>query len=338
MSDDECSICRDTLINPLTLICKHTYCKMCFEEWDNTQKKLGQDTQCPLCCRVVIPRINPKIKSIDSIIIMYLLEKLSQLITDAFELKGWKFWLFAPLAVLFVIGCTILLATIGGLVKTLFRPNITSLSKIVLLLFLAYIYYHKWMQTEFDGCLECLTIEHPRYNIRGEVSTITLLSDTEESFYVIDHQNSCDRDCNAMRYIRHSLIYYTEKYLPEESDILFAGWLWYFSDNLSQTQHKFIFTLFAGKVFQIIDVYFKYYFEMNKLMNEKLELRPIYKNEKPFCLLSVENHPIKLVQRDCKQIGEFEKQYRYSNFFLTQFFSGLEYSEIILFTVMFQIF
>ncbi len=41
MSDCNCSICTDTINNPITTYCNHTYCSECLKEW--------HDMLYPLC-------------------------------------------------------------------------------------------------------------------------------------------------------------------------------------------------------------------------------------------------------------------------------------------------
>ena len=42
-----CGICRLIFIDPITLNCEHCFCKMCINEWANT------NDNCPICRKVV---------------------------------------------------------------------------------------------------------------------------------------------------------------------------------------------------------------------------------------------------------------------------------------------
>jgi hypothetical protein len=66
----ECSICQDLLVAPVTLLCQHTFCRLCIKSYVDQQLKPKTDedgyqvyvsrkdknAKCPLCrCPIVIP-------------------------------------------------------------------------------------------------------------------------------------------------------------------------------------------------------------------------------------------------------------------------------------------
>lgn len=66
----ECSICHELLVAPVTLMCQHTFCRLCIKSYVDKQSKPGvsddgyqvyvpkkdKNAKCPLCrCTVVIP-------------------------------------------------------------------------------------------------------------------------------------------------------------------------------------------------------------------------------------------------------------------------------------------
>ena len=55
----DCSICLSTIVNKITTICNHTFCKDCISKWCSINKS------CPMCRTPIniVPTQLPKIKS-----------------------------------------------------------------------------------------------------------------------------------------------------------------------------------------------------------------------------------------------------------------------------------
>jgi len=46
----ECSICTEIFVNPQSLKCSHTFCKLCIAKWLKTKK------ECPMCRQIILRR------------------------------------------------------------------------------------------------------------------------------------------------------------------------------------------------------------------------------------------------------------------------------------------
>ncbi len=64
MSDCNCSICADTINNPITTYCNHTYCSECLKEWHEKCFNNRHDMPCPLC-RTLLWKYTPQIQDIE---------------------------------------------------------------------------------------------------------------------------------------------------------------------------------------------------------------------------------------------------------------------------------
>jgi len=55
----DCTICHELLIEPVTLLCQHTYCRGCIKNYVKQQRNAKRESKCPVCqCAVVIPPNN----------------------------------------------------------------------------------------------------------------------------------------------------------------------------------------------------------------------------------------------------------------------------------------
>ena len=84
LEQTECEICFMPIVYAHTLLCKHSFCYLCWRDWDSKLRSQKEVVKCPVCRRTVTRAPQPCIK-LDQMIECILAAQ-----SDQSEIEEWR--------------------------------------------------------------------------------------------------------------------------------------------------------------------------------------------------------------------------------------------------------